>query len=55
MTLLPWQTDEAEANNLAGSTHTLNQGVIPNTWAYAEDMWIQNYGVIRKAIISRKD
>jgi hypothetical protein len=49
MTAFAMATDEAEANNLAGSTHTLNQGVLPNTWAYAEDVWIQNYGVIRKA------
>jgi starch-binding outer membrane protein, SusD/RagB family len=42
-------TDDAEANNLAASTHTLNQGVLPTTWAYADDIWIQNYAVIRKA------
>ena len=41
--------DDAEANNLASSTHGLNQGVLPTTWAYAEDIWVQNYAVIRKA------
>lgn len=41
--------DDAEANNLASSTHGLNQGTLPTTWAYAEDIWVQNYGVIRKA------
>jgi starch-binding outer membrane protein, SusD/RagB family len=49
MTAFSMATDDAEANNLAGSTHGLNQGVLPTTWAYAEDMWIQYYGVIRKA------
>jgi hypothetical protein len=49
MTAFAMATDEAEANNLAGSTHGLNQGVLPTTWAYAEDIWVQNYGVIRKA------
>lgn len=49
MTAFAMAEDDAEANNLAGSTHSLNQGVLPNTWAYAEDVWIQNYGVIRKA------
>jgi starch-binding outer membrane protein, SusD/RagB family len=41
--------DDAEANNLASSTHGLNQGVLPTTWAYADDIWVQNYAVIRKA------
>lgn len=41
--------DDAEANNLAASTHGLNTGVLPTTWAYAEDIWVQNYAVIRKA------
>lgn len=41
--------DDAEANNLAASTHGLNQGTLPTTWAYAEDIWVQNYAVIRKA------
>ncbi|MBC7902761.1 MAG: RagB/SusD family nutrient uptake outer membrane protein, partial [Gemmatimonadaceae bacterium] len=41
--------DDAEANNLASSTHGLNQGVLPTTWAYAEDIWVQNFAVIRKA------
>ncbi|HTD93254.1 MAG TPA: RagB/SusD family nutrient uptake outer membrane protein, partial [Chitinophagaceae bacterium] len=41
--------DDAEANNLASSTHGLNQGVLPTTWAYADDIWTQNYAVIRKA------
>ncbi|MBE7170889.1 MAG: RagB/SusD family nutrient uptake outer membrane protein [Williamsia sp.] len=49
MTAFAMAEDDAECNNLAGSTHSLNQGVLPNTWAYAEDIWIQNYGVIRKA------
>jgi hypothetical protein len=49
MTAFAMATDDAEANNLAGSTHGLNQGVLPTTWAMAEDIWIQNYGVIRKA------
>jgi starch-binding outer membrane protein, SusD/RagB family len=40
--------DDAEANNLASSTHGINQGVIPTTWAYVEDIWSQNYAVIRK-------
>jgi starch-binding outer membrane protein, SusD/RagB family len=48
MTALDMASDDAEANNLAGSTHTLNQGVIPTTWAYAEDMWTQSYELIRK-------
>ncbi len=43
--------DDAEANNLASSTHSLNQGVLPTTWAYADDIWTQNYAVIRKANI----
>jgi len=41
--------DDAEANNPAASTQGINQGVIPTTWAYADDIWTQNYGVIRKA------
>lgn len=41
--------DDAEANNLASSTHGLNGGVLPTTWAYADDIWTQNYAVIRKA------
>lgn len=41
--------DDAEANNLASSTHGLNQGVLPTTWAYADDIWYQNYVVIRRA------
>src|SRR6188474_2214459 len=40
--------DDAEANNLASSTHGLNTGTIPTTWAYSEDIWVQNYAVIRK-------
>lgn len=43
--------DDAEANNLAASTHGLNQGTLPTTWAYADDIWTQNYAVIRKANI----
>lgn len=42
-------TDDAEANNAASSTQGLNGGVIPTTWAYADDIWVQNYAVIRKA------
>src|SRR5882724_530262 len=41
--------DDAEANNLASSTQGLNTGVLPTTWAYADDIWTQNYAVIRKA------
>src|SRR5215216_2000638 len=41
--------DDAEANNLASSTHGLNAGTLPTTWAYADDIWTQNYAVIRKA------
>jgi hypothetical protein len=41
--------DDAEANNLASSTHGLNAGVLPTTWAYADDIWVQNYAIIRKA------
>lgn len=48
MTAFAMATDDAECNNLAGSTHSLNQGVLPTTWAYSEDVWIQNYAVIRK-------
>lgn len=43
--------DDAEANNLAASTHGLNTGVLPTTWAYADDIWVQNYAVIRKTNI----
>lgn len=49
MSAFAMATDDAEANNLASSTHGLNQGVLPTTWAYAEDIWVQNYAVIRKA------
>lgn len=49
MTAFAMAEDDAEANNLAGSTHGLNQGVLPTTWAYSEDIWVQNYAVIRKA------
>src|SRR5687768_6836898 len=48
MTAFDMASDDAEANNLAGSTHTINQGVIPTTWAYVEDLWAQNYALIRK-------
>lgn len=41
--------DDAEANNLASSTHGLNGGTLPTTWAYVDDIWTQNYAVIRKA------
>lgn len=41
--------DDAEANNLASSTHGLNQGVLPTTWAYADDIWYANYVIIRRA------
>jgi hypothetical protein len=41
--------DDAEANNLASSTHGLNSGVLPTTWAYVDDIWTQNYVVIRRA------
>ncbi len=51
MTALEMASDDAECNNLAGSTHTLNQGVIPTTWSYAEDIWRQNYALIRKCNI----
>ena len=49
MSAFAMATDDAEANNLASSTHGLNQGTLPTTWAYAEDIWVQNYAVIRKA------
>src|SRR5215203_5946862 len=49
MSAFAMATDDAEANNLAASTHGLNQGSLPTTWAYAEDIWVQNYAVIRKA------
>ncbi|MEO8403522.1 MAG: RagB/SusD family nutrient uptake outer membrane protein [Chitinophagaceae bacterium] len=42
-------TDDAEANNSASSTQGLNGGVLPTTWAYSDDIWTQNYAVIRKA------
>ena len=42
-------TDDAEANNLASSTHGLNGGTLPTTWAYADDIWVQNYAIIRKS------
>jgi starch-binding outer membrane protein, SusD/RagB family len=51
MSAFAMATDDAEANNLASSTHGLNQGTLPTTWAYAEDIWVQNYAVIRKANI----
>jgi hypothetical protein len=51
MTMFAMATDDAEANNLAASTHLLNQGVIPTTWGYAEDMWNQHYAIIRKCNI----
>src|SRR6187399_542681 len=40
--------DDAEANNNASSTQGINQGTLPTTWAYADDIWTQNYAVIRK-------
>jgi len=49
MSALAMATDDAEANNLASSTHGINNGVIPATWAYADDIWTQNYAIIRKA------
>lgn len=49
MSAFAMATDDAEANNLASSTHSLNQGSLPTTWAYADDIWVQNYAVIRKA------
>lgn len=49
MSAFAMATDDAEANNLAASTHGLNQGTLPTTWAYADDIWVQNYAVIRKA------
>lgn len=49
MSALAMATDDAEANNLASSTHGINNGVIPTTWAYADDIWTQNYAIIRKA------
>lgn len=51
MSAFAMATDDAEANNLAASTHGLNQGTLPTTWAYADDIWVQNYAVIRKANI----
>jgi len=48
MSMFATATDDAEANNLAASTQTLNQGVIPTTWGYSEDMWNQHYAIIRK-------
>ncbi len=29
----------------------LNQGVVPTTWAMTEDLWAQNYALIRKCNI----
>jgi hypothetical protein len=49
MSAFAMATDDAEANNLASSTHGLNTGVLPTTWAYADDIWVQNYAIIRKA------
>jgi len=49
MSAFAMATDDAEANNLASSTHALNQGSLPTTWAYAEDIWVQNYAIVRKA------
>lgn len=49
MSAFAMASDDAEANNLAASTHGLNQGTLTPTWAYVEDIWFQNYGVIRKA------
>lgn len=49
MSAFAMATDDAEANNLASSTHGLNGGVIPTTWAYADDIWVQSYQIIRKA------
>jgi hypothetical protein len=51
MSMFATATDDAEANNLAASTQTLNQGVIPTTWGYSEDMWNQHYAIIRKCNI----
>jgi hypothetical protein len=51
MSAFAMATDDAEANNLAASTHVINQGVIPTTWGYAEEMWIQHYALIRKCNI----
>src|SRR6187431_727951 len=33
--------DDAEANNLASSTHALKQGNFPTTWGYGENNWVQ--------------
>jgi starch-binding outer membrane protein, SusD/RagB family len=49
MSAFAMATDDAEGNNLAASTHGLNSGTLPTTWAYADDIWVQNYAVIRKA------
>src|SRR3982751_2619782 len=49
MTGFAMATDDAEANNLAASTQALNQGQLPTTWAYADDIWVQQYAVIRKS------
>jgi hypothetical protein len=48
MSALAMAEDDAEANNLAASTQGINAGTIPTTWAYADDIWTQNYAVIRK-------
>ncbi|MES1198135.1 MAG: RagB/SusD family nutrient uptake outer membrane protein [Chitinophagaceae bacterium] len=49
MSAFDMATDDAEANNSASSTQGLNGGVLPTTWAYADDIWVQNYAIIRKA------
>src|ERR1700754_1999436 len=36
MSAFDMATDDAEANNLAASTHGLNTGVLPTPWAYAD-------------------
>ncbi|MET0637437.1 MAG: RagB/SusD family nutrient uptake outer membrane protein [Chitinophagaceae bacterium] len=48
MSAFAMATDDAEGNNLAASTHALNQGQLPTTWAYADDIWVSQYAVIRK-------
>ncbi len=35
-------TADGEANKLAASTHGLNPSVMPNPWAYADALWVQN-------------
>ncbi|RYY53097.1 MAG: RagB/SusD family nutrient uptake outer membrane protein [Chitinophagaceae bacterium] len=49
MSAFAMATDDAEANNLAASTHALNQGSLPTDWAYADDIWVGQYAVIRRA------